>query len=98
MIEQFEKLVAAGIELVPAAEIATHFIFRRGLYAALVERRGEGFGEIGSAGLLTERGLAPLVLRGERRVFVAKDFEREATDGEIREVLAFSADLRTSLA
>lgn len=97
MIEKFEKLVAAGIELVPAPEVTTHFIFRRELFAALVERRGDGFGEIGSAGLLTDRGLAPLVRRGDRSFFVLKSFEQEASASEASALRDFSRDLAQAL-
>lgn len=97
MQDIFERLVAAGIELVPAPEITTHFIFRRDLYAALVERRADGFGAVGSAGLLTERGLAPLVLRGTQQFFVGKGFEQPASAEEAADLRRFSNDLRKAL-
>lgn len=97
MVEIFERLVAAGIELVPAVEITTHFIFTRDGFVSLVERRGDGFGGIGSAGLLVDQGYAPLVRRGDQAVFVARGFEQPATPEDIEKLQRFSADLKASL-
>lgn len=94
MIEKLEKLVAAGIELIPATEVTTHFIFQRDGFVALVERRGDGFGGVGASGLLTEKGgLAPLVWRGDQAFFVGRAFEQQASDAEIAKLRAFSRDL-----
>jgi hypothetical protein len=97
MIEVLERLVAARIELVPAAEITTHFIFTRDGFVALVERRGEGFGGIGSSGLLIDQGMAPLVWRGTKAFFVARGFEQEATDEQVEMLKRFSTDLKQAL-
>jgi len=97
MIEILERLVAAGIELVPAPEVSTHFIFARDGFVALVERRGDAFGGIGSAGLLVGQGLAPLVRRGDRAFFVARGFEHEATAEQVDKLKQFSADLKQAL-
>jgi hypothetical protein len=98
MLEKFEKLVAAGIELIPAVEVTTHFIFQRDGFVALVERRGEGFGGVGSSGLLTERGgLAPLVWRGEQAVFVGREFEQDASADDVSKLRAFAADLKSAI-
>ena len=94
----FERLVAARIELLPAPEVTTHFIFTRDGFVSLVERRSEGFGGIGSAGLLVDQGFAPLVWRGERAFFVARGFEQEATAEEIEKLKDFSRDLNAALA
>ena len=97
MTQIFERLVAARIELLPALDITTHFIFTRDGFVALVERRGNAFGGIGSAGLLTDQGFAPLVWRGERAFFVARGFKQEAQAGEVEKLKQFSADLKTAL-
>ena len=97
MIAILERLVAAQIELLPAAEISTHFIFTRDGFVALVERRAQGFGSIGSAGLLVDQGFAPLVWRGPKAFFVAKGFEQEASTGQILKLKQFSADLKAAL-
>jgi hypothetical protein len=97
MLEQIEKLAAAGIELIPAADVTTHFIFQRDGFVALVERREEGFGAIGTAGLLAGPGMAPLVDRGGRLLFVAKGFEQEATPEQVDALRRFSADLKQAL-
>ena len=63
MTEVLERLVAAGIQLLPAVEITTHYVFERDGFVALVERTPEGFGGIGSPGLLTGTGFARVRVR-----------------------------------
>lgn len=92
-----ERLAAARINVVPA-DLDKHHILERDGFVALVERTGEGgFGRAGAAGLLTEKGLAPLVWRGEQAVFVAKGLELAATEEQVAALRAFQADLETSL-
>ena len=104
MTAQIEKLAAAGIQLLPA-EITSHFIFQRDGFVAFVERREnliddrreEGFGNIGAPGLLTEHGFAALIWRGDQAFFIAKGFEQAASDGQVRAIRAFAADLASAL-
>jgi hypothetical protein len=95
--EIFEKLVGAGIQILPLAEISTHFVFERNGFIALVERRGDGFGKAGAPGLLMEKGMAQLVWRGERAFFVAKGWQREAAAEEIAALRTFGNDLEKIL-
>jgi len=95
--QQLEKLHAAGIQIVPA-DITSHFIFERGGFVAFVERRESGFGHIGSPGLMTERGFAALVWRGEQPFFVGKGFEQAGTAEQVAALRAFAADLEAALA
>jgi hypothetical protein len=95
--EIFELLVEHGIQILPLAEISTHFVFERGGFIALVERRGEGFGKVGAPGLLMEQGMAQLVWRGEAAFFVAKGWERVAETDEVTALRAFGADLEKIL-
>jgi hypothetical protein len=98
MTEKLERLVAAGIQLLPAVEITTHYVFERDGFVALVERRKNGFGGIGSAGRLTEKeGIAPLVSRGAESFFVAKGFEQLASADEVEQIRRFQADLKHAL-
>jgi hypothetical protein len=97
MTEKLERLVAAGIQLLPAVEITTHYVFERDGFVALVERRKDGFGGIGSAGRLTEKGIAPLVSRGAESFFVAKGFEQLASADEAEQIRRFQADLKHAL-
>ena len=76
MTEIFEKLVAAGIQIVPA-EITSHFILERDGFVAFVERREEAFGNIGAAGLMTERGFAALIWRGDQPFLRIGSLSRE---------------------
>lgn len=96
-MEIFERLVAAGIQILPAAELTTHFVFEREGFVALVERRGESFGKAGAPGLLVEVGVAQLVWRGEAAWFVAKGFERAAEAGEVAALRKFGEDLKQIL-
>jgi hypothetical protein len=94
---KLERLAAAGIQLLPALEITTHYVFERDGFVALVERRDDGFGGIGSAGLLTGAGFAVLLERGGRAYFVAKNFELEARPEQVEALRRFSSDLREAL-
>ena len=98
MDEILERLALAGIQLLPAVEITTHFVFERGGFVALVERRPDGgFGGTGGSGILTGKGFAAAVRRGERWFFVAKEFEQQATAEQAEELRRFSADLKGAL-
>src|SRR3954449_4366753 len=98
MTEKFERLIAAGIQLLPTQEISSHFVFERDGFVALVERRGQEFGAIGTAGLLTERGVAPLMERGGRAVFVIKTWEQAAPPEDRARLRSFQKDLQMALA
>ena len=93
---RLERLAAAGINLVPA-DIETHYILERDGFVALVERVPDGFGAVGAAGLLTERGLAPLVWRGAQACFVARGIEVPADSAQIQAIRAFQTDLEDAL-
>ncbi|MCX6588172.1 MAG: hypothetical protein NTX13_16520 [Acidobacteria bacterium] len=96
MLEIFERLAAAGIDLLPA-EIATHFLFVRGGFVSLVERREKGFGNIGAPGLLIEQGFAALVWRGGEPFFVGRGYERRAEAAEVAALREFDRALRECL-
>jgi hypothetical protein len=96
--EILERLVAARIQLLPATEIPNHYVFERDGFVALVERTPEGFGGVGSAGILTGSGFAALVSRGERLYFVTKNFEQEAPPEQVTALRKFSSDLKNALA
>jgi hypothetical protein len=96
MLEIFERLAAAGFDLLPA-EISTHFLFVRGGFVSLVERRESGFGNIGAPGLMMEQGFAALVWRGGEAFFVGKGYERRAEAEEVAALRAFDQELRSCL-
>jgi hypothetical protein len=83
--------------LLPAVEISTHYVFERDGFVALVERTADGFGGIGSSGILTGSGFAALIQRGERRYFVAKHFQQEAEPAQVEALQQFSSDLKAAL-
>jgi hypothetical protein len=91
-----ERIAAAGIQLLPAG-LASHFVFERNGFICLVERIGDGFGHIGAPGLMTEKGFAALVWRGNDGWFVGKGFEQPAAAEQVEEIRAFGADLRAAL-
>jgi hypothetical protein len=96
VIELLEKLGAAGIQIVPV-EITSHFILERDGFVAFVERRDEGFGNIGAPGLMTEHGYAALIWRGDQAFFAAKGFQQPATPEQVQQIRTFAADLARAL-
>ena len=97
MPDKLARLEAAHINIVPA-DLEKHHILERDGFIALVERSADGgFGRPGAAGLLTEKGLAPLVWRGEAAFFVAKGLDTPATSEQVAALRAFQNDLEASL-
>jgi hypothetical protein len=96
--QQLLRLSERGINLLPVVEITTHFIFERDGFIALVERKEEGFGNIGAPGLLVEQGgYAALVWRGDEPWFVARGFSQQATREQVTSIRNFADDLRYAL-
>jgi hypothetical protein len=97
VIATLEKLAASGIQIIPA-EVDSHFILERDGFVAFVEKREQGFGNIGSAGLMTERGFAALIWRGgDQPFFVGKGFEQPASAEEVQKIRSFATDLASAL-
>ncbi len=95
---QLERLAERGINLLPAVEITSHFIFERDGFVALVERKEDGFGNIGAPGLLVdEGGFAALVWRGDEPWFVARGHEQRATGEQVAAIRKFAHDLDWAL-
>lgn len=88
------RLAAAGINLIPA-DLEKYFLLERDGFLALADRVT---GRVGTAGLLTEKGLAPLMWRGEESWFVARGLEQPATSEQVKTLRAFQRDLETALA
>ncbi len=97
LLRKLERLMSAGIELVPFDGISNHYILARDGYMSLVEKRDAEFGNIGAPGIMTEKGFACLVWRGREAAFVAKGFEQAATEQQITGLRAFYEDLKTAL-
>jgi len=97
MEDRLQRLVSAGIQLVPA-EAPGYVIFERDGFISLVAKHGDGFGSVGSPALVTENGLAMLVWRGESAFFVAKGHEQPATPEQVDALRRFAGDLETALA
>jgi hypothetical protein len=93
--EKLERLVAARIQMLPAAE--RHFVFERDGFVALVERLDDGFGNIGGAGVLWDKGFAALVHRADGAYFIAKGFEQRATEEQVSLLREFQEDLQRAL-
>jgi hypothetical protein len=97
LLEQLERIAAAGIQLLPTPELPHHFVFERAGCVVLVERRTDGFGGIGSPGALTGRGFEALVERAAGPAFVFKGDERAATANEAEAARSLLRDLRQAL-
>jgi hypothetical protein len=96
ILETLERLASAGIQIVPA-EMTSHFILERDGFVALVERRQESFGNIGAPGLMTERGFAALIWRGDQAFFAGKGFEQPASQNQVQKIRTFASDLENAL-
>ncbi len=97
-LKRLERVAELGIGLAPVAAIASHFVFERGGYVVLVERRGEGFGRAGSPGKLVEgHGFAALVRRGGSDWWVAHGAEWEASAEEAEAARRLFTDLKAAL-
>ena len=99
MTRQLELLSQLGIEPLQVPGQERHTFFVRDRYAALVERTRDGaFGRIGTAGCMTERGLAMLMWKEGKAYFVAKGgAEVAAGDGEVAALRGFTSDLERVL-
>lgn len=97
MEDKFERLAGRGIEVAPMPGIKGYALCARGEYGALVAVSEAGFGAIGSTGLITPRGLAVLVWRGETAVFAAKGAEAPASAEQVEALRSFASDLREAL-
>jgi hypothetical protein len=96
LTDKLQKLAAAGIQIIPM-EITSHFVLERDGFVAFVERREDAFGNIGASGLMTERGYAALIWRGDQAFFAGKGFEQPASPEEVQKIRAFASDLEGAL-
>jgi len=87
-------LASSGIQLL--SETRSYAIFARDNLVALVERTAEGYGSIGSTGMMTEQGLAYLVWRDGQAFLAGKGFEQPATEAQIASIRKFSEDLQSA--
>jgi hypothetical protein len=96
LIDKLERLAAAGIQIIPM-EITSHFILERDGFVSFVERRDEAFGNVGAPGLMTEKGYAALIWRGDQAFFTGKGFEQPASAEQVQKLRAFASDLGKAL-
>ena len=89
------ELGSTGIQLL--TETRSYGMFARDNLIALVERTAEGYGSIGSTGILTDRGLAYLIWRDGQPFLSGKGFEQPATEEQVAAVRRFSEDLKAAL-
>lgn len=99
MTRHLELLAQLGIQPLELPGQERHVYFLRDEYAALVEKTKDGaFGRVGTAGRMTERGLAMLMWREGKPYFVTKGAaEMEATEAEVAALRSFTADLERIL-
>lgn len=94
-LRQLERIAELGIGLIPAAGVSSHFLFERGGFVVLVERRGEGLGQAGSPGKLVEgHGFAALVKRDGSDWFVAQGSQWPAAPEEARQARELFTQLK----
>ena len=96
-LAQLERIAAAGIHLVPLAQLEHFFVFERDGCFALVENCEGRFGAIGSPGLMTEHGFAPLIQRPDGPAFVCKGHAVEASPEQAAQIHAFFTQLKHAL-
>lgn len=96
-IRQLERLAASGVAIVPTTEITTHFVLEREGFLILVERTEEGFGSVGSPGLLCDQGFAALIWKGQEPYWVARGFSQAATPEQVASVRDFAAIVKNCL-
>jgi hypothetical protein len=93
--------VAARLESLRISSVATatgYFLFTRENCAAFAQERPEGF-SLGSAGIMTEGGLAFLVWReGQAHLSIHGAGPAVATPEQVEQLQRFSADLKTAIA
>lgn len=93
LVEKLKRLAELNIHLVPLQGLENYYVFARERFVALVRKTGEGFGPVGSAGLLTEQGMAVVIWKHGKPYFVAKNWQSEATEEEIARLRKFANDL-----
>jgi hypothetical protein len=94
---QLQLLAAARVQILPMESMSRHLVLERDGFVILVERRDGGFGNVGSAGLLSDHGFAALVQRNDGFRFVARGFDQPATDEQIAALRLFENDVRNAL-
>lgn len=97
MLRKLERLAGAAINLLPLQGVDKHYFLERDGFVTLVERVEEGFGKIGGAGLLSERGFCALVWRADGPFFVARGFEQRAETAQVELLRKFDRDVRSAL-
>jgi hypothetical protein len=86
-----------NLQIETAAETKGHCLFVRGDVCALALRAGDGFGSIGSTGIVTEGGPAYLTWRGGTAILSSKGGEAPAEPAQVERIRRFSEDLKTAL-
>ena len=92
LLARLERILAAGIELVPDLNITTHYVFTRDGFAALVEKRDGAFGNVrriqqenfGNRVIASDLANPDFVKFGES---FGAEAERARTPQELREAL-----------
>lgn len=97
-IPALQRLADACINLIPI-DLNGYYAFERDGFMALVQRRHDDtFGQIGSAGLLTETGLAPLLWRGKQAFFASRSVDAViASPDQVATLRRFQDDLQRAI-
>lgn len=94
---QLERLAEAGIRIIPTPGLENYFVLEKDGCFALVEKRGDGFGQVGSPGVMTEQGFAPLLERDGKCSFFCRGYEEPANPARVAAIRAFFTQLKQAL-
>jgi hypothetical protein len=97
LLERLQRLAQAGIEIVPAPGLERYLLLGKDGYFALAERLPDGFGSLGSPGIITPHGFAPLICGDTGCTFVCKSYRQEASPEQVAGARAFFTQLKQAL-
>lgn len=80
------------------AETKEYRLYSRDNCVAMVRFTQSGDASIGSSGLMTEKGLAYLMWRGDQALLVSKGSESTATAEQVEALRRFAEDLKKLVA
>jgi hypothetical protein len=93
----FQRLIDAGMDVIPSADIQNHLVVGRGEWAALIRIANGKLVGVGAAGKMSAHGFAPLISDQSGSAFVVKSYREPATDDQVLRVRSFAADLEQAI-
>jgi hypothetical protein len=96
-LSKLERLAAGGFCIVPTPGVDRYFLIEKGDYYALVQRTPTGLGEVGSPGIMTPQGFAPLVQSDNECAFVCRSYRHAASPAQVASARDFFTQLKQAL-